>query len=340
MIVLGVDPHKYSITVVALDAVTGKAIDHVTVAARRAGHQLLIEWAQRYDQRLWAIEDVRQVTSSLERALTSAGETAHRVPPKLMAKARRSSRRYGKSDPIDAEAIARAALRENLPEARTDQEALDIRICVDHREDLVQERTRVINRTRWHLYHLDPDLTIQGRTIDLLHTQRSLTQRIARMQRNRRTEILLQLLRRCRELTLEINKLDHELDNLTAQAAPTLRAIHGCGPVSTARILADTYGASWKTDAQLAQLTGTAPLDASSGKNIRHRLSRSGNRRLNAAVHRIAITQSRTYPPAREYVARRRSEGKTTREAIRCLKRYIVRNIHHAIAADRPHLLT
>jgi transposase len=160
MVMLGVDVHKDSHTAAAVDEV-GRELDVRTVRATDAGHRQLVRWARTHwpQERTWAVEDCRHVSTRLERALLAAGERLVRVPPKLMAGARDGARTRGKSDPIDALAIARAALREpDLPIATHDQPSRELKLLVDHREDLVAERTRMQNRLRWHLHELDPEL--------------------------------------------------------------------------------------------------------------------------------------------------------------------------------------
>jgi transposase len=159
MVLLGVDPHKDTHTVVAVDP-AGRQLDQRTVPARTLANGELVGWARmHWPDRLWAVEDCRHVTGRLERDLLAAGERVVRVPPRLMAGARQAVRVQGKSDPIDALAVARAALREpTLPVAHHDQASWEVRLLVDHREHLVAERTRQINRLRWHLHQLDPDL--------------------------------------------------------------------------------------------------------------------------------------------------------------------------------------
>jgi transposase len=153
--------------VVAVDH-TGRQLDQTTVPARTFGHAELLSWARRRwpDERGWAVEDCRHVTGRLERDLLAAGERVMRVPPRLMAGARQAVRAMGNSDPIDALAVARAALREpDLPTAGHDQASWEVRLLVDHREHLVAERTRTINRLRWHLRQLDPDLEHAARRL-------------------------------------------------------------------------------------------------------------------------------------------------------------------------------
>jgi len=160
MVIIGVDAHKRTHTLVAIDE-AGRGLAEKTFAATPDGHLKAIEWAAQWPERLFAIENCRHLTRRLEVDLLRVGEAAVRVPPQLMAGARQSGRERGKSDPIDALAVARAALREpDLPVACLDGESRDLRLLVDHREDLVRERTRVQSRLRWHLHELFPGLEI------------------------------------------------------------------------------------------------------------------------------------------------------------------------------------
>jgi transposase len=160
MVTIGVDPHKQTHSGVAVDPL-GVQIAQRTVAARRDGFGHLLEWGRKLDsERVWVIEDVRHVSGGLERFLIDRGETVVRLPPRLMADARQGVRERGKSDPIDALAIARAALREGvetLPTARLAGVELEIRLLALHRERLVDTRTRLINELRWQLHDLWPE---------------------------------------------------------------------------------------------------------------------------------------------------------------------------------------
>ena len=168
MMVFGVDPHKQSHTAAAADEL-GRRQAHKTVKARQEGHRELIAWARDLapDSRRWAVEDVRHVASGLVRELLAAGEEVVFVPTRLMAGTRSGGRERGKSDPIDALANARAALREDvyLPAARLNGQVLDVRRLSDHRDDLVAERTRMINRLRWLVHDLEPALAPAPRTL-------------------------------------------------------------------------------------------------------------------------------------------------------------------------------
>jgi transposase len=165
MVTLGTDAHKRSHTVVAADE-QGRQVGQLTVSATPAGHLAALRWASRWPKRCWAIEDCRHLSRRLERDLLAASERVVRVPPKLMAAARRGARTRGKSDPIDALAVARAALREpGLPVACLDGPERAVRLLVDHREDLVAERTRIQQRLRWHLHELEPGWEIPPRQV-------------------------------------------------------------------------------------------------------------------------------------------------------------------------------
>lgn len=337
MIVIGADPHKSTHTAAAVCSATGELRSSETVAARTAGHAQLLDWARALDeQRVWAIEDCRHVSGGLERFLVERGERVVRVAPKLMAGARRSARERGKSDPIDATAVARAALREGvetLPEAFLDECSLAIKLLADHREDLVAESTRIQNRLRWHLHDIDPGLAPPGRALRHQHVLRGLGARLARREQTVRVRVARDLVRRCAALGREQRLLEQELGARVRQQAPELLELPGCGVLTAAKLIAEIAGAGrFATDAQLARHAGIAPLLASSGARHRHRFDRRGNRQLNSAFHRIAITQARIHPEARTFLARKRSEGKSNREALRSLKRHLVRRVHHLLA--------
>jgi transposase len=322
MMVIGVDPHKSTHTAAAVD--------------RAPGHARLLDWARALDaQRVWAIEDCRHVSGGLERFLVERGERVVRVAPKHMAGARSAQRERGKSDPIDALAVARAALREGveaLPGAHLDERALEIKLLLDHREDLVAERTRIQNRLRWHLHELWPEFEIAVAALDRLKWLDRVGRRLVRSEPTARVRVCRDQLRRLRELARSCTELERELTPLVAAKAPQLLELPGCGPLSAAKLIAETAGAErFDSDAKFARLAGIAPIPAASGRRDRHRLDRRGNRQLNCAVHRIAVSQGRLHQPARDYLARKQSEGKSRREALRCLKRHLARRIWHLL---------
>jgi transposase len=336
MIVVGIDPHKRTHTAVAVSRATGEHRGELTVGARQPGHEELIRWARGLeDERLFALEDCRHVSGSLERYLIGHGERVVRVAPKLMGQNRRGSRSYGKSDPIDALAVARAALREpELPEARLAGAELEVKLLLDHRDDLVGEANRIVNRLRWHLHDLDPALEVPRGRLDRSAWMERLSGRLARLEQTTRVRICRQQLRRLRSLAREIRSAERELSGLLRHHVPELLALPGCGTLTAAKLVAEVAGVErFRSDAGLAMVAGVAPLDASSGRQRRHRLNRKGNRQLNLALHRIAVTQARMHSPARAYLERKRAEGKNRREALRCLKRHLARVVFKLLRA-------
>jgi transposase len=307
------------------------------------GHEQLLAWGRTLDcERLWALEDCRHVSVSLERFLIASGEQVVRVPPKLMAGARKSSRERGKSDAIDALAVARAAVREpSLPVARLAGAEREIRLLVDHREDLVQERTRIQQRLRWHLHELEPELELPAGCLDRRVWLERLARRLAGGEQTVQVRICRELVARCGELSRRAGQLERELALLVSAQAPALLELPGCGVLTAAKLVGETAGAErFASEAQLAMHAGAAPLPASSGTKQRHRLNRSGNRQLNCALHRIAVTQGRSHPPAREYLARKQCEGHSRREALRCLKRHLARVVYRTLRAIENEKMT
>ena len=332
MIVIGVDVHKQSLTAVAVDE-AGRMLDETTVAAAADGE--LLAWAEGLGvKRLWALEDCRQLTRWLEQRLLAAGEELVRVPPKLMAPERRAGRARGKSDPIDALAVARAALREpGLSRPRPDEQPFrELKLLVDHRDDLVDERRRSQQRLRWHLHQLDPTFAVPLRMLARASHLERVSRWLVRQEQELQVRLARELVDRCRSLDRVIAALDVELEERTAQLAPALLDLPGCGALTAAKLLAEIGPIDrFDTDAQLARHGGVAPLEASSGRVQRHRLDRGGNRQLNAALYRIAITQARYHPAARAYLERKQNEGKSRREAIRCLKRLLARVVFNTL---------
>ena len=336
MVIFGIDAHKRTHTVVAVDD-AGRQLGTRTLATTTAAHLELLSWAETFDgERVWAVEDCRHLSRRLERDLLGVGERIVRVPPKLMTDSRRSARTYGKSDPIDALAVARAALREpDLPTARLDGPERAVRLLVDHRDDLVAERARIMARLRWHLHELDPAWEPAPRSLDRPKTWTEIEARLGGVD-GLVARLARELVDRCRRLTSDINALTVEITALVTPLAPALLAIVGVGPLTAAKIVAETAGIDrFRSANAYARHTGTAPLPVWSANQHRHRLSRTGNRQLNAALHRIALTQARWHPGARALLARRRAQGDSTREAYRILKRRLNDVVYRALQTDQ-----
>jgi len=330
VIVVGIDPHKRSHTAVALEEASGASVGERTVSADASGRGELLAWAAALGGACrFAIEDGRPFSGALERSLLAGGYDVVRVPPKLMGQARRSGRTYGKSDPIDARAVALAAIREpDLPRARIDPADEQLRLLVEHRNDLVGERTRMHNRLRDHLHQLEIGLEVPPGGLERPVWLKRVRTALEALGPSVRRRIALELVERCAELTGAVRALDVELGTLVSGRpdGAALTAIVGCGVLSAATVLAAADGIGrFATEARFASHAGVAPLPASSGGRIRHRLNRHGNRQLNAALHRIAFTQARMHAPAKGYLERKRTEGKTRKEALRCLQRHLAR---------------
>jgi transposase len=343
MIVIGTDTHKRSHTAGAVAEATGRVIDDVTVKTQRRSFDDLLRWGRGLgEERVWAIEDCRHVSGVLERFLLVRGERVVRVPPRLMAGARKSARERGKSDVIDAVAIARAAIREGLdtlPVAQLAGRELDVRLLVDHRERLVAQRTALINDLRWQLHDLWPEFEIPARALTGGGWQDRVAGRLARAEQTARVRIARDELRRIRELSRSIDALERELAGLVAELAPRLLAEQGCGVLTAAKLIGEIAGIGrFASHAKLARLAGSAPIPASSGRTDRHRLDRGGNRQLNCAFHRLAVSKGRFDPDAAAYLARKQAEGKSRREALRCLKRHLARRVWGLLQSPGPSL--
>jgi transposase len=334
MVIIGVDSHKRTHTVVAIDD-TGRKLGEMTAPATPDGHLELRAWAGRHPDRTWALEDCRHLSRRLERDLLRAGERVLRVPPRLMAGARRAGREPGKSDPIDALAVARAALREpDLPVARLDGPEREVRLLVDHREDLVVQRTGHENRLRWHLHELMPGDEPPPRTLGRLPVLDALAVRLAGID-GPVARIARDLVARIRELTSAVGALERQLAALVTPLAPSLLDLPGCGVLTAAKLVGEVAGIGrFRSAAAFARWDGTAPVPVRSGDSTRVRLSRGGNRQVNAALHRIAVTQLRLPGPGRDYAAKRRAAGDTWTEALRALRRRLSDEVHRRMRTD------
>jgi len=336
MVILGIDAHKRTHTVVAIDEAGRQLGTKTTLTTTTEAHLEMVRWADRFGpERRFAVEDCRHLSRRLESDLLAAGEVIVRVPPKLMAHARASARTYGKSDPIDALAVARAALREpDLPVARLDGPSRELRLLVDHREDLVRDRTAHINRLRWHLHELDPSWDPAPRSLVRYKTLDALLARLEGVE-GMVARIARDLVARIRGLTVQANALGREILALVCSLAPALLELPGVAGLTAAKIVAEVADVRrFRSKDAFARHNGTAPLPVWSSNRVRHRLSRTGNRQLNAAIHRIAVTQKRCHEGAKSYLERRMANGNTKTEALRALKRKLSDVVYRALLAD------
>jgi transposase len=205
---------------------------------------------------------------------------------------------------------------------------MELKLLLDHREDLVKARSEDQCRLRWHLHDLWPELELPAGCLDRAAWLERIARKLARAEQGARVRVCRQLARAIRERTKLAAELEREIATAVKAQAPQLLELPGCGALAAAKLLAETAGAGrLASDAKFARLAGVAPIPASSGNRVRHRLDRGGNRQLNCALHRIAVTQGRTHAPAREFLARKQAEGKSRIEAIRCLKRHLARRV-------------
>jgi transposase len=338
MVVVGADVHKRTHTFVAVDEV-GRKLGEKVVEATTVGHRLAVRWARTEFgvELVWAIEDCRHLSARLERDLLSAAQKVVRVPPKLMALTRKSARTRGKSDPIDALAVARAFLREpDLPVASHDQVSRELKLLVDRREDLVAQRTSTINRLLWRVHELDPSRAPKPASLDLAR-HRTLLGDWLGAQPGLVAELARDELADISRLTEAINTLAKRIGERVRAIAPALLAMPGCAELTAAKIIGETAGVTrFKSEAAFARHSGVAPIPVWSGNTAgRVRMTRSGNRQLNAALHRIAVTQIRLDGLGQTYYRKRLALGDSSTEALRCLKRRLSRVVFNHLHTDQ-----
>jgi transposase len=334
MVVLGTDAHKRSHTIVAADE-AGAEIGVITVAATPPGHLQAVRWARQFPQRRWAIEDCRHLSRRLEADLLGAGEAVVRVPPKMMAGARRWARTRGKSDPIDALAVARAALREpHLAVARLDGPSREVKLLADYREGLIRERTGAQNRLRWRLHELEPGFDPPPGSLDRYRILDAISE-LLEGHDGVVADLAHREVSRIRDITREAKELERHIATRVTEIVPSLLELPGCGVLTAAKLVGEAADVSRFRDRNAyAMWAGTAPIPVWSANNERFRLNRGGNRQTNAAIHRIAITQMRCHPEARAFIARRLASGNTKREALRALKRRLCDVVYRTMITD------
>ena len=345
MIVIGADTHKGSHALAAVDEGTGRVRASRQIKAEESGHMAAVRWARGLDEeRVWALEDCRHVSRRLEQALSAAGERVVRVPPHRMGASRKGEREPGKSDEIDALAVARAVVKdgiEQFPLAYLNEQAMEIRLLLDHRGDLVAERTRTVNRLRWHLLELCPELerSLKRGALNQARVLDQVDRRLRKLPAGARVRVAREQVSHLRTLNREIDGLQCGLMELVKVHRPQLLSELGCGALTAAILIGHTAGVKrFRTESSFALLTGTAPIPCSSGQRTQHRLNRGGDRQLNHALHIIAITRAQRDPATKEYLARKEAEGKTKKGALRSLKRHLAGCFYHLLAeppADR-----
>jgi transposase len=335
LITIGIDPHKSSLTAVAHDP-AGEQLGSVRLRVTAVTSAELLSWAASWPQRQWAVEGATGLGRGIAQQLAVAGEVTLDVPAKLAARARLLGSGSGrKTDLTDASSVAAVAQHHRrLRQVQAEDQLVVLRLLSERRDDLVSERTRCVNRLHVLLRDLHPGGAQQGISADqaaaLLRTIRPVTEPDAK-----RKAIARDLLADLRRHDQALKALDLELRDAVVASGSTLTEIHGLGVVTAAKILALTGDVRrFPSQDHFASYAGTAPIDVSSGDLQRHRLSRRGNRQLNAAIHIVAVCQARDPGPGRDHYRRKLTEAKTPNEARRSLKRRLSNVIYRRLVAD------
>lgn len=339
-IVVGIDTHKHIHAAVALSAL-GARLGATTVPASRAGYRRIAAWARSLGTVMaFGVEGTGSYGAGLARALREAG---HRVL-EVNRPDRSARRRNGKDDMLDAETAARAVLAGQAagePKSGTSSVEM-IRHLKIARDAAVKARTQAMLTIKSIIVGAPADLREQ---LERVRGRVTLVRHLAALRPGPITSTtasakaaLRATARRWLALHQEIGERDRELDTLVSATAPQLTAAPGIANATAAELLllAGDNPERIHSEGAFAKLCGACPIPASSGRTNRHRLNRGGNRQANAALHRIVVTRMRVHRPTIDYTARRKSEGKTTPEIMRCLKRYVAREVFALICRRRP----
>ena len=334
-VVIGMDPHKRSVTIEVITGTELVVAKH-RFATTAAGFTQLLRYAGQWPDRLWAVEGCNGIGRHVASRLLAAGEQVVDVPPKLSARLRMFDTRQGrKTDPDDAHAIALVALRMNgLRRVVNDDQHTMLRILADRRRALGEDHTRMVCQLHQLLLELVPG----GAKKDLSAAQAKALLASVRprdLVGKTRKRVALELVGDLQKIYQRSKALDKEIKQLVVETGSTLMELHGIGPSCAARLLVEVGDIHRFPDRNhFASWNGTAPLDASSGDQTRHRLSRAGNRQINRAIHVMAVVQLRNPTEGRAYYDRRTAAGKTSMEAMRSLKRRLSDIVYRTMLAD------
>jgi transposase len=334
-VIIGMDPHKRSATIEIIND-REKVLARGRFGTDTVGYQAMLTLGRQYADRLWAVEGCNGIGRHIAQRLVADGETVVDVPAKLSARARVFATGQGrKTDPVDAHSVAVAALRaQGLRHVAVDDAAVALRLLVDRRDYLGRARTDTINRLHQLLLELVPGgakkslSAAQARA--LLNTVRP-RDVVGRTRRQLASELITELA----VIDKKIKAANLQLTELVNAADSNLLELNGIGPSGAARLIGDIGDITrFATRGHFASWNGTAPIDASSGDQQRHRLSRAGNRRINRVLHIMAVVQLRNDTEGRAYYRRKLAAGKTTMEAIRALKRRLSDLVYRQMLND------
>lgn len=323
-VAIGIDCHKRSLAAAAVDEV-GRPRGGREFVNDPMGHRALLKWSRAFgESRTIGIEGSGSFGAGLSRYLLAAGEDVREVPANLTSRERNRTTSRAKSDPQDAVAIARVVARgHELGSTAKDDASDDLKVLVDYRDQLVRSRTKTINRIHKNLVVLYPGY--EKRVPKLIAKSHSAAvMKLLRGDRSVRADVVRRHIAERRRLDRGIAHATLEIKTRIEETGTSLTQLTGVGVLTAAKIVGELGNpAKVRSPAAFGMLTGTAPLPASSGQTTRHRFNRGGNRQLNFALHTIAINRLRLDPDTRAYIARKRTEGKSTKEAMRCLKRHL-----------------
>jgi transposase len=342
VVTIGIDAHKHSLAVCLVDEL-GRELAAREFANEPRAHRALYAWVikEAPDARRFGVESTGWVGRGIACFLLAEGEAVVDVRGTLTDRQRQRLRGSGKSDPRDALAIARVTAREpQLSPVRADSPARDLKLLCDYRQQLIGERTRIANRLHVDLVSLRPGYQRRVPALDSPPRLERAEQLLAR-QPGLQAALALRRVDALRRLDLEIKQAERQIAQSVQALGSGLPKLVGIGYLSAARIIGEVGDISRiQSKARFARMNGTAPIPASSGKTQRHRLNKGGNRRLNHALHMMALTQARMDPRARAYVERRQSEGRTKRDAVRALKRHLSDVVYQQLRADAALAMT
>ncbi|MGH3960400.1 IS110 family transposase [Mycobacterium sp.] len=334
-VVIAIDPHKASWTAAAVD-LSSQPVATIRVAVSRDGYRALRRFARRWPGSTWAIEGASGLGAPLAARLRTDGVDVVDVPAKLAARVRMLSTGHGrKNDDADAVSVGIAALSAPmLTSAAVDDTVTALRAVVDHRDDLVKTRTQTVNRLHVVLTNLIP----AGAQRDLTADQAAeLLRKIRPRDSAGKTlrGLAADLVTEIRHLDRRIAKAAADIKAAVSASGTTLTELCGIGDLTAGKILGRVGTIDrFRSAAAFASYNGTAPIDVSSGDVVRHRLSRAGDRQLNLCLHIMALTQIRQNTPSRAYYLRKRTDGKSHKEAMRCLKRRLSDVVYQQLLRD------